>query len=46
MSWFNCRHKRSLVECRLICFPWSGGGTGFFSAWGAHFPDTIEGWTT
>ncbi|XP_022082149.1 S-acyl fatty acid synthase thioesterase, medium chain-like [Acanthaster planci] len=36
------RPIRPAASCRLFCFPWAGGGTGFFAKWGAQLPATLE----
>ncbi|NXI85230.1 SAST synthase, partial [Rhipidura dahli] len=37
-----CEHKRPDALCRLICFPWAGGGTSRLSQWSELFSDSIE----
>ncbi|NXU37963.1 SAST synthase, partial [Drymodes brunneopygia] len=37
-----CLHKRPDALCRLICFPWAGGGTLQLSQWSRLFNDSIE----
>lgn len=38
----NCRFKRPDASVRLICFPWAGGGSVFYSNWGKSVHETIE----
>uniref|UniRef100_A0A8B9P002 S-acyl fatty acid synthase thioesterase, medium chain n=1 Tax=Apteryx owenii TaxID=8824 RepID=A0A8B9P002_APTOW len=37
-----CSYKRTNVLCRLICFPWAGGGTSQLAQWGRLFGSSIE----
>ncbi|NXO75948.1 SAST synthase, partial [Sitta europaea] len=37
-----CVQKRPNALCRLICFPWAGGGTSQLAHWGRLFNDSIE----
>ncbi|NWX60149.1 SAST synthase, partial [Promerops cafer] len=37
-----CVQKRPDALCRLICFPWAGGGTPQLAQWGRLFNDSIE----
>ena len=39
----NCRFTHPHASCTLFCFPWAGGGSNFYSAWGRNMPDNIEG---
>jgi len=32
----------SAAACRLVCFPWSGGGTAVYGRWGRCLPDCVE----
>jgi len=34
--------RGSTATCRIICFPWSGGGTSVYSRWGRCLPDFVE----
>lgn len=34
--------RGSTATCRIICFPWSGGGTSVYTRWGRCIPDFIE----
>ena len=34
--------RGSTATCRIVCFPWSGGGTSVYSRWGRCLPDFIE----
>ncbi|XP_041478123.1 S-acyl fatty acid synthase thioesterase, medium chain-like [Lytechinus variegatus] len=38
----NCRSKRENARYRVFCFPWAGGGSGFYSSWYQHLPEHIE----
>ncbi|NWS92068.1 SAST synthase, partial [Toxostoma redivivum] len=38
----NCVQKKPNALCRLICFPWAGGGTSQLAQWGRLFNDSIE----
>ncbi|ELU09544.1 hypothetical protein CAPTEDRAFT_162889 [Capitella teleta] len=40
--WFNCLHQRPEAKCRLICFPWCGGGSQFYARWGKDFSKDVE----
>ncbi|NXD90097.1 SAST synthase, partial [Chaetorhynchus papuensis] len=37
-----CIHKRPDALCRLICFPWAGGGTLQLAQWSRLFSDSIQ----
>ncbi|NXB82540.1 SAST synthase, partial [Donacobius atricapilla] len=37
-----CVQKKPGALCRLICFPWAGGGTSQIAHWGKLFNDSIE----
>ncbi|XP_039913944.1 S-acyl fatty acid synthase thioesterase, medium chain [Hirundo rustica] len=37
-----CVQKKPGALCRLICFPWAGGGTSQLAQWGRLFNDSIE----
>lgn len=39
---FNCRFARPAASVCLVCFPWAGGGSNFYSLWGKTLPDFIE----
>jgi len=34
--------RGAAATCRVICFPWSGGGTAVYSRWGRCLPDFVE----
>ncbi|NXC26765.1 SAST synthase, partial [Campylorhamphus procurvoides] len=37
-----CAHKRPNALCRLICFPWAGGGTSQLAHWSTLVSNSIE----
>ncbi|KAI1242687.1 hypothetical protein IHE44_0000226 [Lamprotornis superbus] len=37
-----CVQRKPNALCRLICFPWAGGGTSELAEWGRLFNDSIE----
>ncbi|NXL77899.1 SAST synthase, partial [Leptocoma aspasia] len=37
-----CVQKKPGAICRLICFPWAGGGTSQLAQWGRFFNNSIE----
>ncbi|NXQ36902.1 SAST synthase, partial [Alaudala cheleensis] len=37
-----CVQKKPRALCRLICFPWAGGGTSQIAQWGKLFNESIE----
>lgn len=34
--------RGTVATSRVICFPWSGGGTAVYARWGRHLPDSVE----
>lgn len=38
----SCRFPQQSPQCRLICFPWAGGGALFYSNWGKLFSSNFE----
>ncbi|KAK7110313.1 S-acyl fatty acid synthase thioesterase, medium chain-like [Littorina saxatilis] len=41
-KFMNCRYPHPEASHRLICFPWAGGGSNFYAAWGSQLPPNIE----
>ena len=41
--WFNVRYCRPRARVRLVCFPWSGGGSQWYGNWGSSAPAHVEG---
>ncbi|XP_078571627.1 S-acyl fatty acid synthase thioesterase, medium chain-like [Branchiostoma floridae x Branchiostoma japonicum] len=37
-----CRFRHPDAAVRLICFPWAGGGSGYYNNWGKLVPNTVE----
>ncbi|NXG06075.1 SAST synthase, partial [Sakesphorus luctuosus] len=37
-----CAHKRPNALCRLVCFPWAGGGTSQLAQWSTLLSNSIE----
>ncbi|XP_020895741.1 S-acyl fatty acid synthase thioesterase, medium chain isoform X2 [Exaiptasia diaphana] len=43
-KWLRCRFKRTKPSVYLICFPWAGGGTSYYTGtWSKLFPEHVEG---
>lgn len=40
--WFRRYRPRPAASMRLVCLPHAGGSAGFFRAWAALLPDSIE----
>ncbi|XP_072179684.1 S-acyl fatty acid synthase thioesterase, medium chain-like [Diadema setosum] len=38
----NCRQKRDSAQYNVFCFPWAGGGSGFYAGWCQYLPNHIE----
>lgn len=37
-----CRHPKPSANVHLICFPWAGGGTVFYTNWYKNIPESIQ----
>ncbi|XP_072179015.1 S-acyl fatty acid synthase thioesterase, medium chain-like [Diadema setosum] len=38
----NCRSKRDAARYNVFCFPWAGGGSGYYASLYKYLPDRIE----
>ncbi|XP_041371014.1 S-acyl fatty acid synthase thioesterase, medium chain-like [Gigantopelta aegis] len=38
----NCRFPHPDASYTLFCFPWAGGGSNFYSAWGEKISENVE----
>ncbi|CAH1238868.1 OLAH [Branchiostoma lanceolatum] len=37
-----CRFRHPDAAVRLFCFPWAGGGSGYYNNWGKLMPGNVE----
>lgn len=43
-KWLHCRLKRPGASVYLVCFPWGGGGSAYYTGtWTKIIPDYAEG---